>query len=127
MSAKPKTSCNAPRCIYSAEDVKRAVPLSRFFRDEGYPVTGSGDKLRTVAKWRDGERDSVSIDDEKRVWCDHGADEGGDIFDAWQKIHGGTAKEAVKALSERYRRKMPEVRDQTQKQLRMIAGSRSGS
>lgn len=102
MSAKPKTSCNAPRCIYSAEDVKRAVPLSWFFRDEGYPVTGSGDKLRTVAKWRDGERDSVSIDDKDGVWNDHGAKEGGDVITAYQKIHGGSPLAAIQALGDKY-------------------------
>ena len=84
----------------AAEIIKRTVPLSRFFADEGIPVKGKG--KRAVATWRGGERESVSIDDEKRVWCDHLTDEGGDIFDAWQKIHGGTAEEAVKALAERY-------------------------
>ena len=102
MSAKPKTSCNAPRCIYSAETVKKAVRLSQFFRDEGYPVTGSGDKLRTVAKWRDGERDSVSIDDEDGVWNDHGAKEGGDVITAYQKIHGGSPLAAIQALGDKY-------------------------
>ena len=84
----------------AAEIIKKAVPLSRFFADEGIPVKGNG--KRAVATWRGGERDSVSIDDEKRVWCDHATNKGGGIIEAWQKIHGGTAEEAIKALAERY-------------------------
>ncbi len=86
---------------YDAEDVKRAVKLSRFFKDEGCHVSSNGS--RCVATWRGGERDSVSIDDAAGVWCDHAdGDKGGDVITAYQRIHGGTPASAIQALGDRY-------------------------
>lgn len=117
MSAKPKTSCNAPRCIYSAEDVKKAVRLSQFFRDEGIPVKGN----RAVATWRGGEHESVSIDDEKGVWNDHKAGEGGDVITAYAKIHDVSPLAAIQALGDKYHVTPTKVVQKTKKLSRAEA------
>ena len=85
---------------FSAEDVKKAVPLVRYLEDVGIPLRDGN--RRAVATWRGGEGANVSIDEEKGLWLDHVAGDGGSVIDAFMRIEGGTFAEAVRALGERY-------------------------
>ena len=86
--------------VYNAEDIKKAIPIARYFRDQGVPLS-SGDR-RAAAVWRDGKNPSVSIDAEKGVWFDHVAGQGGTVIDAYIAIEGGTPLAAIRALGDRY-------------------------
>ena len=61
--------------IYRSEDIKKAVPLIRYFTDQNVPLS-SGNR-RAVATWRGGTHPSVSIDLDKQLWNDHVTGEGG--------------------------------------------------
>ena len=88
--------------IYSAEDIKRAVSVRRYFEDQGVPLRNGG--TRAVAIWRDGKNPSVSIStvDGVELWHDHVTDSGGDVITAFVTIEGGTPLGAIRALGERY-------------------------
>lgn len=87
------------RCDSLAEKVKAAVKLSRYITDQGIAVKGG----RCIAKWRDGKRESVSIDDEAGTWCDHGnGDAGGSVIDLCMTIENRSAQNAITTLAERY-------------------------
>ena len=86
--------------VYNAEDIKKAIPIARYFRDQGVPLS-SGDRC-AAAVWRDGKNPSVSIDAEKGVWFDHVAGQGGTVIDAYIAIEGGTPLAAIRALGDRY-------------------------
>lgn len=84
--------------FYKAENVKSHVAISQYLKDQGVKVTGN----RAVAAWRNGQRESVSIDDTKGVWHDFVADEGGDIIALCVKIEGGSFLSACRTLGDRY-------------------------
>lgn len=89
-----------PHYIYNAEEIKRAVSLTRYFEDQGVPLFNGG--RRAAAIWRDGTNPSVSIDADKGLWHDHVAGNGGTVIDAFVAIEGGTPLGAIRALGERY-------------------------
>ena len=86
--------------IYRSEDIKKAVPLVRYFTDQNVPLS-SGNR-RAVATWRGGTHPSVSIDLDKQLWNDHVTGDGGSVIDAFVQIEGGTPLNAVDALGNRY-------------------------
>lgn len=86
--------------IHSANSVKAAVKVSRYFADQNVPIKNGN--TRAVATWRGGTHDSVAIDDEKGAWFDHVAGQGGSVIDAFIAIEGGTPLQAIQTLGERY-------------------------
>ena len=88
--------------IYDAKEIKKAVSLRRYFKDQGVPLTNG--ETRAVAIWRDGKNPSVSIStvDGVELWHDHVTDSGGDVIAACVTIEGGTPLGAIRTLGDRY-------------------------
>ena len=83
---------------YSAQDIKEAVPLSRYLADMGVTVRGG----RCVAAWRDGDGWNVSVDDGGGKWYDHARNCGGSVIDLCMAIERLDFQGAVRSLAARY-------------------------
>lgn len=99
------------------DKVKAAVGIRQYLTDSGYAIRGN----RTVAKWRNGERDSVSIDDSKGTWYDHKAGQGGSVIDLCMAVEGLDRAAALHALADRYGVMLDEAKPKPQATSRIVA------
>ena len=83
---------------YSAQDIKAAVPLSRYLADMGVTVRGG----RCIAAWRDGDGWNVSVDDGGGKWYDHARNCGGSVIDLCMVMERLDFQGAVRSLAARY-------------------------
>lgn len=84
--------------IYDAPSIKRNVKIAQYLSDAGYQIRAG----RCQARWRGGDGWNVSIDEEKGVWYDHKAGEGGSVIDLCMKIEGVTPLVAMRRLGDKY-------------------------
>ena len=86
------------RNYLTAEDIRRAVTISRYLDDNSIRHTNS----RAVAQWRGGDGLTVSFNDERGTWKDHKTDEGGSVIDLCMTVERLDFRSALKTLGGRY-------------------------
>ncbi|MBW8326570.1 MAG: toprim domain-containing protein [Prolixibacteraceae bacterium] len=82
------------------EQLKQEIPISKYLANHGiYPVRKSGNELFYHSPLRNDKNASLTVNDVRRVWFDHGSGEGGSIIDLVMQMQKTDTRGAIKCLS----------------------------